>query len=193
VRLFNIGIVFCIALVSCISAHYMWFPFNLQSGGLGALYVYIGYALYKKTNLRMVVNKPLLAAGVASFLAFCVVNPKFFLVKNICSFGSVMASVLIVYFLLVFIKRLSGNRLVRAVGSVIGENTLVILCLHSFQLKCFQWDFLWLMMPFARWSGCRLPLYIIFLMICNFTYLFAGVIAVNKIKELLVEGQHTEC
>ena len=188
VRLFNIWIVGLVALISYVSAHYMWLPFNLQSGGLGALYVYIGHALYKKTKLLTVVNKPLLAAGAASFLVFYIINPKFFLVKNICSFWSVLASVLIVYSLLVSIKWLSGNRLVKAVGSVVGENTLVILCLHSFQLKCFQWDSLWLMMPCSRWSGFRLPLYIIFLMICNFIYLSAGVVAVNKIKDCLLKN-----
>lgn len=188
VRLFNIWIACCIALISCISAHYVWLPFNLQAGGLGAFYVYIGYVLYQKTNLLKVVNKPLLAAGVVSFFAFCIINPQFFLVKNICSFSSVLASVLIVYSLLVSIKRLSENLVARAVGSVIGKNTLVILCLHSFQLKCFSWDSLWLMMPCAKWSGFRLPIYIIFLLICNFIYLSAGVVAVNKIKDCLLKN-----
>ena len=189
VRFTNIGTVCCVALIAWFSVRYFWFPFNLQSGGVGALYVCIGQILYQKTNLLKRPNRLLFAVGAVSFLVFSIINPQFFLVKNICSLESVLASVLIVYFLLVAIKFISEIRCVRIAGSVIGTNTLVILCLHSFQLKCFSWEPLWILTPCTKCNGFRLPIYIAFLVLCNLIYLSAGVIAFNRIKGCMIQKQ----
>ena len=184
VRFTNIWIVGALAMVSWLSARYVWLPLNLQSGALSALFVYSGQYIYRKTELLRATSWPFFTLGVASFLGTVAINPPIFFVKNVCSPLSIVLAVFIVYFLLTAFRWISEICFVRVVGSAVGTNTLSILCLHSFQLKCFSLDSLWVMTPCANWSGGRLPFYILFLLVCNAVYFGIGILVINSVKVL---------
>lgn len=147
VRLTNIWVIGSLALISWISAQFVWFPLNLQSGALASVYVYLGRHAYQNTTLLRSTNRPLFFLGFLSLLGVIFVNPTIFYVKNLCSILSIVSSVFIIYFIISLFRMISRVRRVNKIGSVIGMNTLAILCLHSFQLKVFSWNDLWAIMP----------------------------------------------
>lgn len=63
---FIIGV--CIATASWVTARYVWLPFNVQSGGAGALLVYTGYVAYNRTNVFKSFNWWWFVAGCGAYI-----------------------------------------------------------------------------------------------------------------------------
>lgn len=126
------------------SKYLFWFPLSIQSGLCASLFVYIGY-LFKKyneriKNLNIAVKIIGFIAAAAVWVWFIIDFRSFWLVR--CDFGRGIPDILrslcacvavfaISFFIDKFVKPVSK------VLSVVGKNSIFILCVHAIEINLF--------------------------------------------------------
>ena len=130
-----------IALLSYISAQYIWLPFSIQAGGVASCFVYVGYLAKRLSLLEKTFNKIILLIGA---IVWCIefMQQQIALSMVSCYYSkgvvSMIGALLICYLVLFISKRLSNTKLGN-VFSFYGRYSLVILCFHLIELYMAPW------------------------------------------------------
>ena len=131
-------IVMFLAIIGAVSSRIVWLPFNIQSGFLASLFVFLGVRFK-----RFILASPsslLCLVGALCLMASLMVKPRNLCVVT-CS-GNLLfycLSPLIVYFVLVVARGLDTIPLLRHIFTFFGRNSLMILCLHLIELNEMPW------------------------------------------------------
>ena len=131
-------IIAALAIAAVISSDYIWLPLSIQSGMLGAAYMYVGYIMRKYDLFAWQIPPAALLALAAVFLVCYLNGIKANLVSASVSMGfvgfatSICASVLIIG--LSQLIDAHAPEKCKAVLLWFGKNSLLVLCVHLFFL-----------------------------------------------------------
>lgn len=136
-----IGVLVC-AYVGYKTTDMIWFPLSIQAGMVAAFFIWLGYraGVEKLLEIR---PHPAILAGLAGIWILCIrYSGRVYLVRNYFENGllDVLGAVAGSY-LVVLIADEAGKR-IRFTASMtfIGQNSLLILCCHAFDMVVFSWD-----------------------------------------------------
>ena len=134
-------IIIVFASISFVSSQYIWLPFSIQAGGVAAAFVYIGYCWGRKGILGSW-NKRMVWLGLLVWIIEIVCEVRLDISGNIFDlYGlSAVGAIFICYFILFLSDRLIKNKIIVTSLEFLGQNSLLILCLHSLEVKFFPWS-----------------------------------------------------
>lgn len=183
VRLFrrHCVVVIFVAAASWISARYVWLPLNLQSGGLASLLVYIGSWTYRQTDIYEDIRPSLFGLGLIGFCYIYFFDGALFLVQNKCTPVNLLASLFVVYVVLIQAQILARFKLIEAVLGFYGRNSLLVLCFHLFEFNCIPWMSL---LPLHDGSATMIVVKLIVLMLVKLVFVTCGVGMIYAVKSL---------
>ena len=133
-------VIICIATISYISSWYIWLPWDIQSGGTAAIFVYVGAYINKK-QLKLDVNWLLLFISILSLVLEFIFNIQVSVVRNYYKYTvvSIIGAILISYIVVIFSKMLTKTNLIKRILCFWGENSLIVLCFHLIELNNYRW------------------------------------------------------
>lgn len=130
-----------IAYIGYKTSQYIWLPLSIQAGMVASIFVYLGLLARKNDIFNKKISK-LLIWAIVLIVIFCTVYcGKLYMVKNYYKngfldiIGALSASFLCIKLSQVLEKR---TNIIKKVLAVIGENSLIVLCLHLFALTCLR-------------------------------------------------------
>lgn len=131
-----------IAGFSFVSAVFFWFPFSIQPGGIGALFVYIGYYARKRNVNFEKINYPLMLLGFVVFaLEF---HFEFFLSMASNKYDglvlSMLGAIIISYAVICISVLIERIPLLSKPLTFFGKNSLVVLCFHIVDVDNVPWN-----------------------------------------------------
>lgn len=128
-----------IAYIGYKTSQYIWLPLSIQAGMVATIFVYFGI-LAKKYDIFNIKIDKILILGTIAIVIFCTIYcGKLYMVSNFYKngfldiIGALCGSFLCIKFAQVIENR---TKFIKNLLVFIGENTLIILCLHLFQLNC---------------------------------------------------------
>ncbi len=135
--------IFFIALLGLTSSGAAWMPLSIQSGMVAASFVYLGMLARKYGVMEKKLPKEI-SVGIVALWAFCILFcGEMYLVENrfnhgILDFAGALAGS---YVVLRFSKVLEeGAKWISKALLFFGRNSLIVLCVHTVELKGMPWD-----------------------------------------------------
>lgn len=135
--------IFFIALLGYESSQAAWLPLSVQPGMVAASFVYLGMLARKYNVMERKLPKEM-KIGIAALWVFCILFcGKLYLVENmfangILDYAGALAGS---YLVICFSRWLEQKTHYIAKGlRFLGQNTLIMLCVHAVELKVVFWD-----------------------------------------------------
>lgn len=130
-----------IAYIGYKTSQYIWFPLSIQSGMVASIFVYLGLLARKNDIFNQKISR-FLMLGMIFVVIFCTFYcGKLYMVKNYYKngildiIGALSGTFLCIKFSQIIEKY---TNFIKKILAFIGENSLIILCLHLFALNCLH-------------------------------------------------------
>lgn len=178
----GIGIV-AIAYIGYKMTDFIWLPMSIQSGMFASIFVYLGWLARKKKLMENKVPDGILAILTGIWLLCILYGGEFYIVQNYLKNGllDIIGAVAASYLVILFSKFLSEH--VGYIANILryyGTNTLIMLCVHTFELKVLSWQWVWNIPILQQQSQTMIYCVIFFLKIFFCTI---SLFVVNYIKD----------
>lgn len=136
-----LAILILIAILSWISSHYIWLPWDIQAGGTGAIFVYIGTRLKEKKIEINTNDWQLCIVGIVVLFFEIVFDINVSIVSNYYKYTivSIVGAALISYSVMYLSKCLERTNYIKQVLKFYGNNSMIILCFHVVELNNVPW------------------------------------------------------
>lgn len=167
-----------------ISSQYIWLPLSIQAGFVATAFVYTGYYI-SKNNFSFQNYFTLVLVEITLWVTsiiFCHINMS----SNDYSFfpfnylGGISGSFLVIYILKKMTERKYFTRVCRVL-SILGRNSLAILCLHIIEQNLFPWS---LFRAFLKGVGLNSWIIISVCLLIKFCWAIGGIMIMRQIKIL---------
>lgn len=135
------AIVLIIAVVSYLSSGIVWLPWDIQAGGVAAVFVYIGLQIKRFGINFKKVNYPILIIGIVALALQVIFNIRTSIVTNYYGFYglSIIGAVFICYLVIELSKLCEKNTTIKRILCFYGNNSIIILCVHLVELNNTPW------------------------------------------------------
>lgn len=137
--------IFFIALLGYESGKAAWMPLSVQSGMVASSFVYLGMLAHKYEVMEKKLPREM-KTGIAVLWIFCILFcGKLYLVENMFANGIVdYAGALAGSYIVVCFSRWLEQKTayIAKILRFLGQNTLIMLCVHTIELKVMPWDML---------------------------------------------------
>lgn len=165
---------FLVALLLYYSSLYIWLPFNIQSGAMASLFVYLG-AIFKEWKILDRLDWKICMIGFIVLLSEVHFDIGLYVVANKYDYGivSMIGAVLISGFVVEISKSIGKIQVLKKPLLFYGQNTLIILCYHLIELNNVPWHRLYNKMQMLKiqpWmqSMCIFCVKLIFVTLCTY-------------------------
>lgn len=170
-----------IAGMSLFSSKYIWLPWSVQAGGTAAVFVYVGYVV-KQKNLLSSWSRKLAWVGLLVWIIEAILDIHVDMSRNVFeALGiTIIGAVLICYFILYMSSKLTQKNVFTRSLEFLGQNSLLILCFHSLEIKFFPWSLVYAIFHFSVDIAniVILTVRIVFCVLCTVT--FRWIVAMSR-------------
>lgn len=138
--------VLIIAYIGYKTSSIFWLPFSIQSGMTASLFVYLGMLAKKYKIMERRCPPILLTAATAVWLWCILFYGRFYIVTNYCENGIMdILGALAGSYIIILLSKVIERRTEWTAGILefFGENSLMVLCCHAFDLNVISWDWVW--------------------------------------------------
>lgn len=137
--------IFTVAYVGYQTKNMIWLPMSIQAGMFASLFVYLGVIARRKGIMEYRKN-PIMLSALMGIWIFCILyEGYFYLVQNYAGNGflDIIGALAASYLIILFSKFIAEKTdILAAILRFWGRNTLIILCIHNFELKVVSWHWI---------------------------------------------------
>ena len=161
-----------------------WLPLSIQAGMLSSFFVYLGVLAKRRKIMDIIPNQLLLSATSVVWIICILFAGQFYLVRNYIGNGllDILGALAGSYLVILFAKAISKSEAFPVkILLFFGRNSLLVLCLHGFELRAINWEWLWKIIRNFESVYTR---YLVFIAAKLFFFAI-GIVIVKKIKNII--------
>lgn len=134
-------IVIILSTIGFLIGQKIWLPTNIDIGLYCTIYLYIGFLLKKKDTVYKKTDYFIIAIGIVLWGMTIYTNAISMVIRrNSLFIISILGSVTGSYLLIKLSQYISKYSTIKKILCFMGENSLIILCVHLFELEIISWD-----------------------------------------------------
>ncbi len=139
---YNLLLIIICSYVGYKTTNMFWLPLSIQAGAFASIFVYCGYQM-KKMNLLEKQSSILLTGGAVLWLVSILHFAGFYVVRNYSANGflDILGALAGSYVVIVLCKKM--ETMLPNLSKILifwGRNSLVLLCVHAFDLDVISWS-----------------------------------------------------